>query len=299
MCTKESLVAVRVDFEHDDVSVTISKPVVLHSPTGVRFLARFVCSTSREGFGLSKQNIFELQGLQYIRALGAGGFADVALVHDNGCDCACKMIRDPQHTRLLESEVNVLDKLAGVDGVPTVIRQEDNKLFLSPVGVPLIQRLLTIYQGKSRKAFAERMLATLEKLLAEVHARGVIHGHIRPDNIVVLKKKLCLIDWGGAVDMSQEDKPKGWALFMSDELLNGAQPTPEDDVRAMIFTYLAVLDNPRAQAPWPHVDSPSEVIATRRTWLLNHLGEHPGLKHYFPLLLKREEKERERKVWCV
>jgi len=281
VCNGRDIVFVKVDLENEKIPIYISKALKLKSAEGLRFLARFLCTTSCEEFGMPKRNVFTLQKMEYVRALGSGGYADVAVVREAGVEHACKIIRDDRHSSLLVSEAKILSKLETVDGVPKVIRCEANKLLLSPVGTPLKEYLAGL-NTKQRQKFAKRVLDELPPLLAEAHARGVIHGDIRPENIVVVDGKIYLIDWGCAIDKSQQGEQKqafGYPPFMSDDLLTGRAPTPEDDYKALMFTYLAIHESPDARAPWPHAFllDPSDLIGDRTNWLEEYASSHTKL----------------------
>lgn len=125
-------------------------------------------------------------------------------------------------------------------------------LLTSPVGTPLLEHMKSLRDEGARHSFAQRVLEELKLVLAAVHAEGVVHGDIKPDNVMVADNgDIFLIDWGCAVEEVVEVKGWWWrshrTAFMSDEfLLVGRALTPgrRPVVAAHLFGHSRVAGGP-------------------------------------------------------
>lgn len=110
-----------------------------------------------------------------------------------------------------------------------------------------------------RHRLARRVLEEMKPVLCAAHAKGVVHGDIKPDNLVVGSDgQLFLIDWGSAtIDGHPIHVPaaqKHLTPFLSDEMLLDTKhvPTAQDDEKALLLTVVAIRESPVAFAPWPY-----------------------------------------------
>lgn len=324
------VVFVRVDLADDAIPVYVSEVLRLDSEQGLRHWARFMCCSAAEQFGLPAQNLL-LESLQlaspryvYVRALGSGGTADVVVVRDETegqqqRELCCKVVRDGAlHSKLLFHEARVLEKLQDItNGIPKLVScasyapNNNNNvnvdaaacvvLLTSPVGTPLREHMKTLRREGERHAFAQRVLEQLRSVLCAVHAKGIVHGDIKPDNLVVCAngEDVLLVDWGCAIIEEDEEearkdffftfvdeerrarRKKHITPFVSDELLlSGRSPTPQDDEIALLLTCLALRESSVGRVPWPYYElpqDPEKLIEARSRWLEDYARAHPEL----------------------
>ncbi|MBK1718344.1 AAA family ATPase [Thiocystis violacea] len=184
----------------------------------------------------------------------------------------------------LENERRILERLQDVAGCPRLIHLDPDRseLILSdPGGRSLIDA------GLLGRVDLARFLAigeSLARLLATIHARGVIHGAIDPDRILIGPEddRVWLLDYAQSTTFAEE--PSGLArhrrlagapAYCSPEqtgrmnrpiddrtdlyslgltlyaLATGAPPFAETDPLALIHAHLARdPESPQARAPW-------------------------------------------------
>jgi len=172
-----------------------------------------------------------------IKKLGAGGFGHTYMARDmrrpGSPLCVVKHLK-PANTdaefirearRLFNTEAEVLEKLGRHDQIPQLLAyfEENQQFFLvqeyiegTPLNQewqadpapdqPLSQPLPT---KKITEAEAIALLKDVLGILEFVHAEGVVHRDIKPDNLIRRKSdgKIVLIDFG-AVKAFQSDNPQ-------------------------------------------------------------------------------------------
>ncbi|MBK5966903.1 hypothetical protein CCR95_23240 [Thiocystis minor] len=187
-------------------------------------------------------------------------------------------------TAALENEWHILERLQGIAGCPRLIRfdPERSELILSDPG----GRSLTD-AGLLGQVDLARFLAigeSLARLLAAIHARGVIHGAIDPDRVLIGPEddRLWLFDYAQSTTFAEEPsglaqhrRPVGAPAYWSPEqtgrmnrpvdyrtdlyslgltlyaLITGAPPFQASDPLALIHAHLARdPDSPRQRVPW-------------------------------------------------
>jgi len=71
----------------------------------------------------------------------------------------------------------------------------------------------------------------LSTALAAIHGAGLIHGDIKPDNVLRTSEgRFVLVDFGASVPIGKADKIRGTPLYAAPEVLNGAAPTVASDL---------------------------------------------------------------------
>ena len=139
---------------------------------------------------LTREEAFRPGAATLIHKAGSVAQPDVYLIENETGSCVLKdfaarpwLVRVLLGRRVLRHEHDILRRLCGVDGVPTVIRLLDaDGLMMEYIGP---RRALpanpddTTSQSLSPGSFQE-----LKDTVSRMHARGVVHGDIRKGNLV-------------------------------------------------------------------------------------------------------------------
>lgn len=157
--------------------------------------------------------------------------------------------------RRFNSEVLALQTLAtACPGVAPTLLGTVNKVdsegedrgFVALEDVPGLD--LTLFMGKHRQkkwVARLRLARSLCSALAAVHAAGVIHLDVKPENIIVLQKKTCgpcvekIIDWECAVVLGKTTPPSTWGTM--DFKPPEAEITPAVDCFALGVCLMEIL----------------------------------------------------------
>ncbi|MBY6204579.1 serine/threonine-protein kinase [Halomonas denitrificans] len=130
-----------------------------------------------------------------------------------------------------------------------------------------------------RYAEALRIARQLADAVGAVHAHGLVHGDIKPGNVMIEPDgRVVLMDFGSARREGGRARGAGSPAVMSPERLAGGPPSQADDVHALgaVFAFLARGRYPfeagsvedlqalHAQRASPDVDAPGMPAAWRR-----------------------------------
>ncbi len=175
-----------------------------------------------------------------VRPLGSGGLGEVWLAEDmrEGREVALKLLADeyarhPARIDRFRREFSVAQSLVH----PAVVRPEEfvsdgnSHFFTMPVlpGGHVGER-----SGEPWNDAARRLLPVCDAL-AYAHRKGVVHGDIKPQNILLDESgAACLTDFGAAVLPDADDgrvrRPGGSLAYMSPQRLEGRSARTSDDV---------------------------------------------------------------------
>ena len=211
-----------------------------------------------------------LGNIQLGELLGEGGSSRVfAATDEHGRELAVKVLRqtrdeDPgAHERLLR-EAGILSALSH----PGLVKVHEARV--APSGHPCLimervsgetlkQRLERL--GPSRPAEAWRVARDAAVALAVVHAAGVLHRDIKPDNLLMEGPRVRLSDFGLALRqtdprVTRRGETTGTPAYMAPEQWWGA----EVDARTDVYGLGAVLyESLCGSTPWRDVD-PSTLL---------------------------------------
>jgi serine/threonine protein kinase len=186
-------------------------------------------------FGMSRYAIRE--------SLGVGGTGEVYSAEDRqlGRTVALKFLR-PERISTLSAERLILEArtLSGLNH-PNIVTVHE--VIQSP---PRLAIVMEFVEGASLRRLCGKPLP-LERLadlgqqiaqaLATAHARGIVHGDIKPENIVVRPDGyLKVLDFGLARQLAADDHAFSYGLtagtlrYMSPEQLRGEPLTPASDI---------------------------------------------------------------------
>ena len=179
-----------------------------------------------------------------IRLLGSGGLGEVWLAEDvrDGREKALKLLkarfcRKPSHVDLFRREFTIAQSLVH----PAIVRPEEffsadsGHFFTMPV---LPGGHIGACRGSTWSESLRRLLPVCEAL-AYAHRKGVVHGDIKPQNILLDETKAaCLTDFGAAnIPQGPGEKrirrPGGTLAYMSPQQLEGRPAQVSDDVYAL------------------------------------------------------------------
>ena len=118
----------------------------------------------------------------------------------------CKKPLGPDAARRLRHETRILERLAGVEGTPQIAsgaRIEGSLAMLDVGGVPMAHVLRA--QPLATSELLDIALA-LAQTVAAIHARGVLHKDLNPDNILLAgpERRVAVIDFDLATTYTQE-----------------------------------------------------------------------------------------------
>jgi hypothetical protein len=193
-------------------------------------------------------------GLVLGRRLGSGSFGVVHAARDTGLgrDVAVKLLHphhaaDPRRVRAFTEEARLLAKLGhpgvvylyDIDAVTHAIVME-----LCPEG-SLRDRLSVV--GRFEPADALDLVRRLLEILADLHPLGVVHGDLKPENLLFRAgRSLALGDFGVGAAMA------GTPGYRAPEQAEGGPPDPRHDVHAVGRIWLELLSGvaPDEPVPW-------------------------------------------------
>ncbi len=187
-----------------------------------------------------------------IRRVAQGGFGVTYqakhLEHGKlACIKHCSEI-SPQAEEILKQETKSIWDLAhyGIPNMKDLIKLADGSyaLAMSWVEGPTLQQAVETHgklDAESVAWISERILNTLTYL----HHHGVVHGDIKPQNIIVQEEQhlAVLVDFGLAtVKPSSTTQSKGHTeLFSPPEQIAGKTPLPESDLYSLGMTMIYAL----------------------------------------------------------
>lgn len=192
---------------------------------------------------------------------GAGGMAQVyrAETRDRGTPVALKVLSPGMADAAFGRELMRQEAYAlAVSAVPGVVElreygeTSDGRPYLALEWLEgrNLRDELVVHGALPLPRVAE-LMDELLVALAEIHARGVVHGDVKPENLVLEPRRagpprLTLIDFGVArvSDGPQLDPSRGVCGtpgYMAPELMHGAPPSPASDLYAAGATLIELL----------------------------------------------------------
>src|SRR5215813_1023327 len=239
-------------------------------------------------------------------SLGKGGMGEVFLAYDRSTQqsVALKVVREesrmPGDDEALRQEL----LLARSVSHPNVCRVHD--LAPSPWGPILVMERIAgqtlhthIRRKKAQGGYTSdefRKIASESCAgLAAIHAQGLVHGDLKPGNIMVTNEKAVILDFGFAQERARLSARRtgappdgGTPNYMSPERLNSGGAGPEDDVYALGLTLWEMWtcrvpepgSKPRAKPMKPQImfDVPSGLSIDEVKQIYRGLSEDPAMR---------------------
>ncbi|NDE13556.1 hypothetical protein EBZ80_01320 [bacterium] len=153
-------------------------------------------------------------------------------------DTVLKILLESCPEELFRNEDAVLSRLPVHPGLPRYLGK-----IVEPFRALRIERARgeNLFDLIDQNRLSNREKKTIARAIAEtvavLHEHGIVHGDLKPENIVVDRKTLGhkLIDFGGAVDAASPDTGRvdfltGTIPYMAPEVRAGNPPTAASDV---------------------------------------------------------------------
>lgn len=244
-----------------------------------------------------------------INVLGAGGMGQTYVAEDTqrpgNPKCVVKQLKpasdDPNFLvtarRLFTGEAEMLEKLGHHDQIPRLLAHfERNEEFYVVQefidGQPLSAELPLGERWSESQVVA--LLKDVLGILDFIHAQGVIHRDIKPDNIIRRKQdgKLVLIDFGAVKQVRMQQTTAvgqvsitvgiGTPGYMPTEQSSG-KPRPSSDIYALGMVSIQALtgllpsqlrEDEDGEAIWREQAEVSDGLATVLTTMTRHYFKH-------------------------
>lgn len=199
---------------------------------------------------------------EILEPLSSGGFSKTYVAKDlqSGCRCVVKQLtmrsNEPNFVkeakRLFEKEAQILFKLNDYPQIPQVIDyfEEENQLYLVQ---EFIEGQTLNSQLYPEQPWPEEQVIALVKdclgILASIHAQGVIHRDLKPDNLMIRQKdgRLVLIDFGSVKEFNPQHSQiitptimVGTRGYMPPEQIQG-RPRKSSDLYALGMVAIQAL----------------------------------------------------------
>jgi eukaryotic-like serine/threonine-protein kinase len=188
------------------------------------------------------------------QSLGKGGMGEVFLAYDRSTQetVALKIVRE--EARMPGDDEALRQELLHARAVshPNVCRVHD--LAPSPWGPMLVMEHIAgqtlhshIRRKKAHGGYSpdefRKIASEVSAGLAAIHAQGLVHGDLKPGNVMVTEDRAVVLDFGFAQERARLSARRpgsppdgGTPNYMSPERLRSGGASPEDDVYALGLT---------------------------------------------------------------
>ncbi|MDR2253477.1 MAG: hypothetical protein LBD97_06420, partial [Bifidobacteriaceae bacterium] len=186
----------------------------------------------------------ELPGLTGGKALGAGEDGDLFQMRDSATG-APRLVRVASAERV-SREARILAKLADLDGIAHLVAES-----AAADGRPVI--VTQFVEGATMRATldaralpwapAVRATVALARVIGAIHERGIVHGGIRPDHLVLASPAPVVIGFGEAMPIggSHTASPDQREWSPPQVIGRAAPATPDIDVYALAAVLYALV----------------------------------------------------------
>lgn len=198
-----------------------------------------------EALQLSPEDVLVLQTSMLVQRLGEGGSAKVDLVRwRNGVACL-KVAKCEGDREEFLREADTLRLVSGAGGAPHLLAVAERP----PALLVSFRGYQTFHAFRSLRSPPDltylHVLRALAECVAEIHATGIIHTDLKPDNVMVMPPKrprglarVRVVDFGhGSRDGQYSVIPEGLChaqyFWVSPEALDGGRISPASDVYSL------------------------------------------------------------------
>nr|WP_297805987.1 serine/threonine-protein kinase [Tepidiforma sp.] len=211
------------------------------------------------------------------RLLGTGGMAEVWLAEDLrlGRWVALKALHaslteaiDPEAVAAFEREARVVARLQhpSIVAVYDAGEHEGQRYIVTEYVHGYTLRQLIATQGRLTEQEALRLGRQVAAALAYAHEQGIVHGDVKPENILVNEHGAAkLADFGVAETLGRTLSPAmandllGTIAYLAPEVIQGSPPSPASDQYALALT---LYEAAAGRLPWAG-SSPAAVAGQR------------------------------------
>ncbi len=187
----------------------------------------------------------------------------------------------PQDELILMEEAKAIWDLRhyAIPAIRTIMRLEDGSLALvmSYVPGPTLEQIAAKHKGLDAETvcwITERVLNALRYL----HFHGVVHGDVKPQNIIVQPEKhmVVLVDYGlSLIRPAADSSSKGYTPFFAPpEQIAGMTLLPESDLYSLGMTMIAALGGDLGRKRVPE-DLPDPVCEFVRRLVAHDILDRP------------------------
>jgi serine/threonine protein kinase len=118
-------------------------------------------------------------------------------------------------------------------------------------------------QSRLQPGVAIQILRECLAGLAALHRDGIVHGDLKPGNIMVKRTGAAkIIDIGSAMDLDQASVRRMWSpAYAAPEVLNGEQNTPQSDLASLGYVLIEML---AGQSPFEGLNDYKSLMAAKQ-----------------------------------
>lgn len=175
-----------------------------------------------------------------VRVLATGAHSQVWLANGPAGEVALKVARTQAARSVLLHEADILERCRHPNIVRLVDRAPDGRW----IATERAKGMLVEQFGQVRPIGEMVAVATaLVDALEALHAQGIVHGDVKPGNVLVdLQGRPVLVDLGISVLPGDERRGfRGTLGYLAPEVLRGDTPTPRSDLYGLGATLYAAL----------------------------------------------------------
>jgi eukaryotic-like serine/threonine-protein kinase len=182
------------------------------------------------------------------RPLGRGGGSEVWRASADAFGEVALKIPNPgkMTIRRFAFELQILRELAGMKGVMPLIASAtaEDADGMAWLAMPVARGILHEVADRDDPAFVLKGARSLADTLARLHARGISHRDIKPDNLYFLNREWLLADFGiasfpGKAALTQNGRKLGPVYYIAPEMLNS--PQTADGTAADVYSFAKTI----------------------------------------------------------
>ncbi len=130
------------------------------------------------------------------------------------------------------------------------------------------------YQPRMKPGVATQILRECLSGLAALHREGIVHGDLKPANIMVKRTgNVKIIDIGSVMDLGVASARRMWSpAYAAPEVLRGAHSTPQSDLASLGYVLIEML---AGQSPFEGIEGYSDLLEAKT-------GLDKRLKEFLP-----------------
>jgi len=254
-------IVTRASVDWDSLNSDCDPQIVKGLRTIEKLLARTIASERRWPRVGESWNNFEIKG-----KLGFGGESVVYRAFERSLDRDVALKLRVSRSQLLDAKLAEGQRMAQIDH-PNVLKVygiAEHGGFLG-IWCDLIEGepLAAWVAGGKRLGGAELVVVGVELCgaLAAIHGAGLVHGDVKPGNVVrAFNGRYVLIDFGASIKINAADKVRGTPLYTAPEVLVGGSPTTSSD----LYSLGALLFRLAAGKPPVNAESFEDLLAAHR-----------------------------------